>query len=104
MVADALEDVPWNTANWAAANLFVASRGQHSVLDRLARATPAQLKSNEPLKTLADLVRSKDQSAIARLAASPSPLQTLSRNDARYEKSARLWTAAADTTRADDAL
>jgi hypothetical protein len=96
MVDDALQEIPWNTANWAAANLYLATRGEHKVIEHLINATEAQLEGKEFLKALATSLRAKDQSIITRLATPASPVLALAPDDSRYEKASRLWEAAAE--------
>lgn len=96
MVSDALQETHWNTANWAAANLCMATQWEHEVIERLINATESQFEGNEVLKKIATSLRAKDQAAMKKLAAPPSPVMTLPPDDSRYEQASRLWAAAAD--------
>jgi hypothetical protein len=96
MVDDALQQIPWNTASWAAANLYLATQGEDKLIERLTNATEAQLEGKEFLTTFATSLRTKDPSRIRQFATPASPVLTLARDDSRYEKASKLWAAAAE--------
>jgi hypothetical protein len=96
MVDDALQGTHWNTANWAAANLYEATNGEHEAIERLANATELQFEGNEFLKKAATSLRAKDRSAMKKFATPASPVLKLAPDDSRYEKASRLWAAAAE--------
>jgi hypothetical protein len=96
MVDDALQEIHWNTANWAVANLYVATQGEHEVIERLANATESQFEGNEFLQKVATSLRAKDRSAMKKFATPASPTLKLAPDDSRYEQASRLWAAAAE--------
>ena len=96
MVDDALQGIHWNTANWAAANLYLATQGEHASIKRLANATEGQLEGQEFVKKVASSLRAKDRSTVNQFATPASPVLKLAPDDSRYEQASRLWAAAAE--------
>ena len=94
IVSDALRRTHWNTANWAAANLYVATNGEHATLKELQSATPEQLQGQEFLSNVAVVMRKNDNAAIAKFAAEPNPIVTLPANAPNADLAHELWAAA----------
>jgi hypothetical protein len=94
IVSDALSGTPWNTANWAAANLYIATNGEHPTLQQLQSASPEQLANQPFLRIVAAALRGNDQAALARTAAAPSPIVELRANAPNAHLAHELWAAA----------
>jgi hypothetical protein len=95
MLRDALHGTPWNTANWALANLHQATSGHHDVFRELSSARDEQMKGQEFLQKAVRALRQNDKQLLARLVTAPSPRIPLPRNDPDYEIIHSLWEAAA---------
>jgi hypothetical protein len=95
MIKDAIEGTPWNTANWAIANLHRATEGQHKIFRDLANATDAQMKGQKFLQKAVTALKQNDKQTLGRLVTTPSETLFLSPTDPNYSEVSFLWTAAA---------
>jgi hypothetical protein len=95
MIHDALHGTPWNTVNWATANLYAATGGRHEFLDRVQNATDEQLEGQPLLKNVAEALRARDEAILNRLNTAPSPFCELHPQDPNYARASELWEAAA---------
>lgn len=95
MIRDALTGTPWNTANWAVANLYQATEGKHEVFQSLAVATEAEMQGQQFLQNLVTALRQNDKQRLTRAVAAPSEPLSLSTNDPHYALVSSLWSAAA---------
>jgi hypothetical protein len=94
MIWDALDGTPWNTANWAAANLYAATGGKHEILVTFANASEKQLSGQTFLRKIADALRQNDQAILRKGFTPPSKLFVLSVKDSHYAAISALWNAA----------
>jgi hypothetical protein len=97
MVNDALHGTPWNTVNWATANLHAATAGQHPVLAQLRVATVESLDGQEFLKIVIEAIRSDDKDTLSRYITAPTPFSELSADDRCFAFAQDLWDATAAT-------
>ncbi len=93
MISDALTGTPWNTANWAAANLFTATKGSHEILKDLANATSSQMEGQPALMKVAEAIRQNDREKLDRYFTPPSEQSVLAEDDPEYPMAASLWAA-----------
>lgn len=94
MIWDALDGTPWNTADWAAANLYTATGGKHGILVTLANASEQQLSGQNFLAKIADALRQNDQETLHRRFTPPSERFVLSVSDSHYPAISALWKTA----------
>ena len=100
MIQDALSGTPWNTVNWAVANLYRATRGKHDIFQRLMNTPDVALEDQRFLLNAVKALRQNDQAALRRLVSAPSSEESLSPNDPHYSQVSALWKAAASAERA----
>jgi hypothetical protein len=99
MIWDAIDTTPWNTANWAAANLYRATAGKHPIFDELRRATEKQLEGQRFLQNVVKALRENDEKELSRFVTPPSEARALKLDDPRYAMVRSLWDAAAAVER-----
>lgn len=95
MIKDALEGIPWNTVNWATANLYHATEGKHEVFRDLVNATDAQMEGQQFLQNVVKALKENDNQELARFVTAPSGMHSLSPDDPHYSVVRSLWKAAA---------
>ena len=94
MIHDAINHVPWNTAHWAAANLYAVSGKNHPALIELSETPISRITDQPFLARTADALRSGNQDVLNAYHTRPTQSSTLSREDPRFALAAELWEAA----------
>jgi hypothetical protein len=95
MTRDALRGTPWNTVNWAVANLHQATGGKHDAFLELASATDQQIQGQQAFRNAVRAVKQNDRQVLGRLATRLSEPDSLSVDDPHYALVRSLWDAAA---------
>ena len=95
MIWDALDGTPWNTANWAVANLRRATGGNHPIFAELLTATDEQLKGQQSLQKVVNAWKLNDEQKLKKSVTPPSEAGDLSPADPSYSMVCSLWNAAA---------
>ena len=95
MIRDALTGTPWNTANWATANLYRATNGSHDILREIDTVMDEQLKGQEFFRKAVTAVRGGDRETLAKLATPPGPPEVLASDDPNFAQVSKLWAAVA---------
>jgi hypothetical protein len=94
MVWDALDSTPWNTANWATANLYRATGGKHQMFSARVQAADDPLQDQRLAQNVVRAFREKHQKALDGLVTPPSEVRLLAEDDPHYPMVQSLWRAA----------
>lgn len=93
IVTDAIGAIPWNTVQWAAANLHAATDGTHPALSRLMAASLPEHNHNASIKRIAEAIRNGDQQMLERYTANPNPIIEFPEDARDAHLAKELWNA-----------
>jgi hypothetical protein len=103
IVLDALGGIEWNTAHWAAANLYQITGGRHASIVALLAATPHAVANQPFLANFIAALKSGDPSKISRFVTLPSARYELPPTAPGYSLAKGLWDAAREAEAAANA-